>query len=579
MTRRRRREGTGLFAGVSGILWWLIPLALLAACGRIVVPLLVQTTLDGFEAGAAARSAPTVLVVGTSALVVAVLASAVMNRGLVRFVEHRIAELRTRMFSHLLRLPAQEVERHPSGAFVSRLVSDLDTVSQYIAGGGVHLVLNLGQMLLAAAVMTWYSPPLAALVVLLSVPILLLMGAVRSRIRQRHVVVRERIGALHATVGDLVLGFEVLRVFGLRADAERRAREAIGGLRQALQRTQPPLHLNTSVGEASGNIITVVVLFGGVVLGTLIAPGTLSAGELVAYLFLINFFVRPMQFTVANLGEAQSAVAGLRRAAAVLSAPAEYEEPDAGSPLPETGFEIVVEDLAFGYTADQRALAGIDVEIRPREFVAVVGETGSGKTTFGKLLSRQLRADEGRIVFGGVDLEEVSAHALARRIAVVPQEPFLFDRTIRENLVLARADVSAEEIEGLLAALGLDRWLAGLPDGIETRVGRAGSALSGGQRQLVALARTALLDPSLLILDEATSNLDPRLERQVQQALRALARERTTIAIAHRLQTAVAADRVLVFSHGRLVEDDAPEELLRRRSHFARLHADWVGRG
>lgn len=562
--------------GIGRILPWLIPLTVIAAAGRIVVPLLVQRVLDGIDTAPVESTVRFVLTVGGVSLIAAGTASSIMNRGLVRFVESRIADMRISLFSHVLRLHQRDLDRHREGAVVSRIVSDLDAVTLYTANGGLHLVLNLGQMVLATALMAWYSPPLAALVVLLAVPIVLIMQGVRSRIGAAHAVVRERVGGLHAAVSELVIGFELVRVFGLRAFAERRTRAAISDLEKALRRTQLPLHMNTAIGEASGNVITIAVLIAGVLLGTVLAPGSLSGGEVVAYLFLINFFVRPLQFTVANLGEAQSALAGIRRASALLTSPVEYEHTDEGVALPDSSFEIVVEDLAFGYTSEQRVLAGIDLAIRPREFIAVVGETGSGKTTFGKLLSRQLRADEGRIVFGGVDLGSVSASTLARRVAVVPQEPFLFDRTIRENLLLARADVSDADLERLLIDLGLEPWIARLPDGLDTAIGRGGSVLSAGQRQLVALARTALLDPALLILDEATSNLDPRLDQQVQAALSVIARDRTTIAIAHRLRTAFAADRVLVFSRGRVVEDGAPDELLRMDGPFARLSENWT---
>lgn len=232
--------------------------------------------------------------------------------------------------------------------------------------------------------------------------------------------------------------------------------------------------------------------------------------------------------------------------------------------------------MSFRYVPDRLALGPVDLRIRAGEHIAVVGETGCGKSTFAKLITRLLLPSEGRVALWGIDTTEIDGDTLARRVAIVPQDPFLFDRSIEDNIALGRAGTSQQAVLDVLDRLELRDWIGTLPDGLRTGVGRRGEALSAGERQLVALARTALTDPDLLVLDEATSGVDAATDVRLQRALVQLTAGRTTITIAHRLHSAEIADRILVFHAGRIVENGPHEQLSITGGRYARLHAAWA---
>jgi len=283
------------------------------------------------------------------------------------------------------------------------------------------------------------------------------------------------------------------------------------------------------------------------------------------------------------LDQTQTAVAGLRRLLAILDLPA--GPPPATHPrdLPDGPMTINISDVTFSYRVrgeiiddDEPVLVNVTANIPAGQQVALVGATGSGKTTLGRLLARFADPSAGQIRLGGVPLTQVSNDELRTRLVVVPQEPFLFDDTIAANLAFAKPGTSDEDLVRAIAALDLDDWLSSLPDGLQTAVGERGSQLSAGERQLVALIRASVADPDVLILDEATSSVDALTEVRMARALERLAQGRTTIAIAHRLSTAMRADRVLVLDHGHLVEDGPHDQLVADGGHYADLFAAWV---
>ena len=460
------------------------------------------------------------------------------------------------------------------------MTSDVDTIAQFTQTGGVTLIANLAQMIAATAVMLLYSWPLSVIVLLVSLFLVLVMTRVQRVVGRRYDVVRRSIAGLYAGVGEMVRGAEAIRAFGVAAPARARTDRLIEDVRLAQQRTQWPLHLNTSLGEAANGLVTAAVLIVGVLLGTgagaaLRLPG-LSTGQLVAFLFLVTFFVRPLQFSVSILGEAQSAVAGWRRALEILAVPTGEITEDEGRRLPAGGLDLELHEVSFAYAAGRPVLKDVSVRIPTGTQVAVVGQTGAGKSTFAKLLTRSLSTGQGRLRLGGVDLATVADQALSRRVAIVPQDAFLFDRSVGENIALARDDATEADVRTVLARLDLTDWVEQLPDGLRTRVGQRGEALSAGERQLVALARTALVDPEVLVLDEATSGVDPGTDVRVQQALVRLSRDRTTVTIAHRMITAETADVILLFHDGRLAEQGSHPELLAAGGRYAELYRAWV---
>ncbi len=327
-------------------------------------------------------------------------------------------------------------------------------------------------------------------------------------------------------------------------------------------------------GQLVSGLTTAVVL----VVGTVLAVnGLLTLGELLAFLFLVNLFTMPVQQATEILNEMQNAVAGWRRVIGIIDTPADVSDPaDEGVELPRGPITVQFSGVGFSYPGGEQVLHDIDLTIAPRSRVAIVGETGSGKSTLAKLLTRLMDPTSGRVLLDGTDLDTIRFSSLRQRVVLVPQEGFLFDGTLLDNIRFGRPESSQEDIERTLAELGLDAWVATMPLGLGTEVGQRGESLSAGERQLVALARAYLADPDLLVLDEATSAVDPSTEVRLQRALDSLTRGRTSIAIAHRLSTAQAADEVIVVDAGRIVERGPHAELVRLGGVYARLHDSWV---
>jgi putative ABC transport system ATP-binding protein len=309
--------------------------------------------------------------------------------------------------------------------------------------------------------------------------------------------------------------------------------------------------------------------------------GGMTAGSLVGFVFLTYRFLEPIAEFTEVLDQTQTAVAGMRRVLGVLEIPIGPPEPTQPMTLPPGPLSVAIDRVDFSYPtrgdADEPpVLVGVSAYIPAGQQLAVVGETGSGKTTLGRLVARLADPTSGSIVIGGVPLTRVANVDLRSRVTVVPQEPFLFEGSIAANLAFARPHLHHRDLEAAVDALDLRDWLDTLPDGIDTEVGQRGTQLSAGERQLVALIRASLVDPDVLLLDEATSSVDALTEVRLTRALERLAAGRTTIAIAHRLSTAARADRVLVLEHGRLVEDGSHEQLVQQDGTYRRMYDAWV---
>ncbi|PYG02340.1 ABC-type multidrug transport system, ATPase and permease component [Georgenia satyanarayanai] len=563
-----------------------LALAVVATAGRVVVPVVIQQVTDNAIMADGGPDVPVVVRVALLALafvLVAGLASSAVNIRLFRASERGLAQLRTRTFRHVhdLSVLTQNAERR--GSLVSRVTSDVDTVSRFVQFGGLQLILNIGQLLVATVAMLVYSPLLALVVWLCFSPMFLLAPRAQRVISRAYGAVRVKVGVMLGAISESIVGAETIRAYGASERTQRRIDDAVQDHRAGAIKAQT----FTALAFSTGMAFSALALGATVVTGTLLAlDGHLTLGQLLAFLFLVQMFTGPVQNATEMLNELQNAVAGWRRVIAVLETPLSITDP-AATPLPadsprvaddDGGRAASVEfrDIRFAYPGGPEVLHGINLTVPPGTSVAMVGETGSGKTTLGKLLTRLMDPTSGEVLLDGTDLRELPLTTLRGRVVLVPQEGFLFDGTIAENIAYGRLPHTRAEVEAAVAELGLTDWLATLTDGLDTPVGQRGESLSAGERQLVAIARAYLADADLLVLDEATSAVDPATEGRISRALARLQAGRTSVAIAHRLSTAEAADLVVVVDAGHVVEVGHHRELVARGGVYARMHASWV---
>jgi ATP-binding cassette subfamily B protein len=569
--RRGLRLSPEFRAGLAGTLL----LALVATVGRIVVPVAVQQTMDrGLSHGADIGFIRTAVVWAAVAVLVTALSAYAMNVRLYKTSESGLAALRVKAFRHVhdLSMLTQSGERR--GALVSRVTTDVDQISQFMQFGGLMFIIAGGQLVVASVLMLVYSWPLALLVWASFVPLVFALRRFQRLVSTAYTSVRERVGDMLSAISESVVGAAVVRAYGAEDRTAAKIDESVDKFRRMQTRAQGLVAVTFPSSELVAALATAGVVVGGTLLGI---GGHLTAGRLVAFLFLVTLFVGPMQVATEVLNDAQNAIAGWRRVLGVLDTEPDVADPGPeGVELPRGPIEIEFDRVGFAYPGGPQVLHEVSARIEPRRRVAVVGETGSGKTTFAKLLTRLMDPASGRVLVDGVPLDRVRFSSLRERIVMVPQDGFLFDATLADNIRYGQPDAADEELETALIELGLSDWLAGLPRGLATRVGQRGESLSAGERQLVALARAYVADPDLLVLDEATSAVDPATEVRIQRALEGLTRGRTAISIAHRLSTAEAADEVIVFDKGRIVQRGPHSTLVTERGVYQDLYSSWA---
>ncbi|MDP9295481.1 MAG: ABC transporter ATP-binding protein/permease [Actinomycetota bacterium] len=543
---------------------------------QLVAPILVQQIFDhGFTpSGFRARFVFSICAVSFCLVVLTYWASRAAARRLAVASEAALKSLRVKGFRHIHRLSIAAQTQERRGIYVARVTADVDTLSEFTEWGGIAWIVSFVQIIGALVLMLIYSWQLTIPMVLLVVPMILIVSKLQASLSAAFDLVRSRVGQMLSEVSESVMGAAVVRAYGLEERIDNRVKRSIRDRYDA----QVLAHFRTAT------MFPISTLFWGVSLSVVVLVGAsfgprwgLTFGRVSAFLFLADLFLHPFTDLPEIYADTQTAIAGWRKILALLAMPVEIVEPEPGTTLGSGALEVRAQDVAYAYGDGPEVLHGATMEVPAGGHVAIVGETGSGKTTFAKLLTRLADPRAGRILVGGVDLREVARESRKAAIRMVPQDGFLFDMTVRENVRTGRAGASDAEVEAALEELGLGDWVASLPQGLDTRVGERGESLSVGERQLVSLARAQIGTPGVLILDEATSAVDPATERRISGALRRLSAGRTSVTIAHRLSTAETADTIFVFDAGRIVERGTHQELVRAGGVYAALFRSWLG--
>ena len=561
-----------------------IAIAVVATAGRVVVPIAIQQIIDGgfVEGGVNMDFVWQMTLIALVAVLVTGGATGWMHLRLARVAETALSGLRIRAFRHIHDLSMLHQASEQRGVLVARVTSDVDQISRFMQWAGLQLLVNGLQAILALAVMLVMSWQLGLVVVLLIPMVVFMISFFQSRLEVAYLTVREKVGQMLAMIAETVVGAPVIRAYGIERRTKERLEEVIEDHRQAGVRAGRLSSTFSGFGELSSAVIVAAV----VVVGSILAVnGTTTVGTVVAFLFLVQLFVQPVQFMGEAVNEAQTAVAGWSRVLDILDIAPDVADPGPdGVALPHHPVGARFRNVEFRYprpgeTAQQAdatpALRDVNVEIPARQRVAVVGETGSGKTTFAKLLTRLMDPTTGTVEVGDIDLRRVRFDSLRDRVVMVPQEGILFRGTIADNVRMGSPTATQADLLAAFQELGLADWLLEMTLGLDTPVGERGSSLSVGERQLVTLVRAAIADPDLLVLDEATSAVDPATEVRISSALNRLTSGRTVVTIAHRLSTAEAADRVLVFDDGRMVQDGPHQRLVAEEGVYANLFASW----
>ena len=477
--------------------------------------------------------------------------------------------LRVRVFAHLQRLSLHYYDREMGGRVMTRMTTDVDAMQQLLATGLVQAVVSgvtCGGVAVALVVM---SPPMALVTSAIVPPLALATWLYRQRAHVAYDRARERVAEVNADFQENLSGVRVAQAYSREERNEARFAGLADGYRRARVDAQRLVALYFPFVEMLSELANALILGAGAVF---VARGTTTSGELIAFLLYLNLFFAPIQQLSSVFDTWQQARTSIKRIEELLALPTGTPEPEEPVDPGRLSGRLELVDVHFRYrSASDEALRGVDLTIEPGEMVAFVGETGAGKSTVLKLVARFYDVTAGAVLADGIDVRRLDLSAYRNQLGVVPQEPFLFAGTIRDNIAYGRPEATDAEVEAAARAVGAHDLVAGLPGGYGHVVGERGRSLSAGQRQLVALARALLPDPPVLLLDEATANLDLVAEARVAEGMGVAARGRTTLLIAHRLSTAVRADRIVVMDGGRVVEVGTHTELLSRAGTYAHL--------
>ena len=569
---RRGLEYTPEFRSVAGSM---VGAGILLGLGRIAVPILFQRTIDeGLLSDGGVDDATLVrLALITFFVVVGVsLLSLLTQLLIVRMGERALARLRVAVLRRAVDLSLAEHAAERQGDIVSRTTGDIETLSRFLDWGAYAWLVNGSVILTAAITMFVYSWQLATVAVIALALMIPVLVWIQRRQQRAYGALRDRTGDLLAEATETISGAEVVRSFGQQDMAIDQLDADVDAAYDAQMYANRFGSVLFTVSDIFGTLAIAAVVLTVVWLGPVEAPGF---GTTIALLFLVQLVLVPLAELTEVTDDTSLALAGWERAIDLASRPQLIPEPAQPQPVPRGALPVTLDQVSFSYE-DHQVLHEIDLEIPQGTSVAIVGATGSGKTTLARLLCRLADPQDGAVRLGGVDLRDMSGDDRRAAVRMVPQDGFLFATTVLDNVLKGRAGATPAEAEEAVDRLGLGEWVARLPHGLDTEIGPGGDGLSVGERQLVAIIRAALADPGVLILDEATSSLDPSTERAMSDALDRLEQGRTTVTVAHRLSTAERADTVVVLDHGHLVEHGPHDELLAAGGPYADLHSAWT---
>lgn len=540
-------------------------------------PLLVRIGIDdGIRPGDAGVLA-TVCAVYASLVATGWLVGWARTRWTARIGERSLERLRVRVFAHLQRLSLSYFERVPAGRVISRMTSDIESLSQLFHEGLVQFLAQSLIIVVVTGALFWLSPALAALTLLAVLPVMAVLTIwFRDRSNTAYQHVRERIADVVAHLAENLAGVRVVTAHNRHRHNVVVHRNTVGRYRDANDRTARLTAVYSGGSEFVGIAGQAFIVGVG---GVMVLNGTLTVGTLAAFVLYVSHLFAPIQQLVQVYNSYQRGQAGMAYLRELLATePSVAEAPDAVE-LPTLAGEVAFDGVSFAYPDGGEVLHDVTLHVTAGETLALVGPTGAGKSSLVKLLARFYDPTAGAVRLDGYDLRDVTLASLRRQLGTVPQEAFLFAGSLRDNIAFARPTASDDEVWRACEAVGLGPLVRRLPQGLDTPCHERGVTLSAGERQLLALARAFLARPRVLILDEATSNLDLATEATVEGALDTLLQGRTAVLIAHRLATAQRADRIAVVQHGRVIEAGTPHELIRAGGPYADLHAHWQARG
>ena len=487
--------------------------------------------------------------------------------------ENVIYGLRVRVFSHFQRMSLDFFTDERAGRLMTRMTSDIENLQQALQEGVVQLLVQGLTLVILTIQLFFFSRRLAEITLLIVIPCMLVMTVWFQRASDRgYLTVRDRLANVLADLSEGLAGIRLVSAHNRQRQNTVAHTNVVGEYFDSNMYTSRVAALYGPGSEALGNIATLIVVAIG---GTFVLNGQMQVGELAGFTLALASFFAPIQQMAQLYNTVQQGNAGVTKLRDLLATEPSVPEAADATALPQIGGHIALDHVSFGYDPANPVLHDVSLEIAPGETFSLVGATGAGKSTIAKLVTRFYDPTAGHVLIDGHDLRDVTIESLRRQLGVVPQEPFLFNGSLRDNIVFARPDATDDEIREAARVVGLDDLIARLPEGIDTPVHERGSSLSSGERQLLALARAFLARPRVLVLDEATSSLDLKSEAMVERALDVILEGRTAIIIAHRIATAMRADRIAVIGDGEVLELGSHDELVALGGIYAEMYATW----